>query len=190
MKPNLDLVFIMGASGNDGDERFNKQKEITRHFLTSYDTSPGKTHIGIISNGRPPKAAITIGKYHDGRLQTEIANLPNSKAQMLVDSLNFANDFMFTPVNGARPGVKKSLVIFLNDKVTSDKAAVESVGNKLKSSGINVIVIGMDPSLDGEKIGAVSPVHGVFFFPPLLEEMDILLYPVRRASYPGIHTFI
>ena len=185
-KPSLDLVFIMGASGNNRYEIFNKQKEITKHFLTSYNTSAGKTHVGIISNGRPADVALPIGKYHGSRLTAEIDKLPNSKSEVLLDSLNFAKDRMFTAFNGARPGVKKSLVVFVNDKVKSDKDAIASVGKKLKNSGINVIVIGMDQNLEKDKIEAAFQRNDVFFFPPLLEEMDMLLYPVVRASYPGM----
>ena len=185
-KPNLDLVFIIGASGDDSENRFKKQKEITKHLLTSYDTSAGKTHVGVISNGRPSQAAIAIGKYHGDTLISEIDGLANSNTEMLIDALNFANDDMFTARNGARPGVRKSLVLFVNDeKEKSDADALALLGKTLRGSGINVIVIGVNPSLESGKLKAVSPLNEVFFFPPLLEEIDMALYPVVRATYPG-----
>ena len=185
-KPPLDLVFIMGASADDKDARFVTQKAIVKHLLTSYDTSNGRTHVGIISNGHPPKAVVTIGQYHRDRLKEEIDKLLQGKAGLLLDSLNFANDRMFTSMNGARSDVKKSLIVFVNEKVKSDKSAIDSVGKKLKNSGINVIVIGLDPSLDRKNISAASPSNEVFLFPPSLEELDLSLYPIVRAIYPGM----
>ena len=183
-KPPLDLVFIMGANGKD--VRFMKQKATVKHLLTSYDTSNGRTRVGIISNGHPPKAVVTIGQYHRDRLKEEIDNLPQRKAGLLLDSLNFANDRMFASMNGARSGVKKSLIVFVNEKVKSDKSAIDSVGKKLKNSGINVIVIGLDPSLDRKNISAAFPSNEVFFFPPVLEELDLSIHPIIRATYPGL----
>ena len=178
----------MGASGKDRDARFMTQKAILKHLLTSYDTSAGRTHVGIISNETPPKAIFTIGQYNGDRLKKEIDKLPQKEAGLLLDSLNFANDRMFTSVNGARSGAKKSLIVFVNEKVKSDKSAMNSVGKKLKNSGINVIVIGLDPSLDTDKLTAASPSNEVFFFPPVLEELDLSVFPIVRASYPGLYS--
>ena len=178
----------MGGSGKDTVARFMEQKAITKHLLTSYDTSAGRTHVGIISQGNPPKAVFTIGQYHGDRLKKEIDKLPQKEAGLLLDSLNFANDRMFTSINGARSGAKKSLIVFVNEKVKSDRSAMDSVGKKLKNSGINVIVIGLDPSLDKKNISAAFPSNDVFFFPPTLEEMDSSIYPIVRASYPGLYS--
>ena len=168
--------------------RFMRQKDIAKHLLTSYDTSAGRTHVGIISNGNPPKAALTIGQYHGERLGAEIDMLPQRQSGLLLDSLIFANDRMFTSTNGARSGAKKSLIVFVNEKVKSDKYAMDSVGKKLKNAGINVIVIGLDPSLDKENISAAFPSNEVFFFPPSLEELDSSIYPIAQAFYPGLYS--
>ena len=175
----------MGGSGKDKDARFMAQKEIVKHLLTSHHTSAGRTHVGIISQGNPPKAVFTIGQYHSDRLKKEIDKLPQKEAGLLLDSLNFANDRMFTSINGARSGAKKSLIVFVSEKVKSDKSSMDSVGKKLKNSGINVIVIVVDPSLDKENISAAFPSDDIFFFPPALKEMDSSIYPIARASYPG-----
>ena len=176
----------MGGNGKDMNERFITQKAIVKHLLTSHDTSAGKTHVGIISNGNPPKAIVTIGKYHGDRLKTEIDKLPQRKSGLLLDSLIFANDRMFTSMNGARSGAKKSLIVFVNEKVKSGTSAIDAVGKKLKSSRINVIAISLDPSLNKEKISPASPSNEIFFYPPSLEELDVSLYPVVRATYPGL----
>ena len=176
----------MGGGGKDIAAQFITQKEMVKHLLTSYDTLAGRTHVGIISNGNPPKAVVKIGQYHGDRLKTEIDKLPQRKSGLLLDSLNFAGDHMFTSVNGARSDAKKSLIVFVNEKVKSDKSALDSVGKKLKKSGINVIVVGLDLSVDKENISAASPSNEVFIFPPALEELDLSLYPIVRASYPGV----
>lgn len=185
------MAFIVGASGFDGEKRFTKQKKIIKHLLTSYNTTAGQAHVGVITNSRPVKTAIAFGVYHGSRLIEEIDRVQNTRKESLIDALRFANDDMFTMRNGARPSVKKSLVVFVNDQVESDSNALELVGKRLRQSGINVIIISMDPSVENDdNIRSLSPSNYVFFFPPSLDELSMVLFPVVRATYPGTSSFI
>ena len=185
MKPRLDLAFIVGATGTDGAKRFDKQKVIIKHLLTSYDVSPGQTHVGIINNDKPTTVAMKFGAFSNDALRSKIDELKNPNSNMLLAALNFANDEMFTRRNQARPGFRKSLVVFVNKGVQADEDSLKMVGRKLRDSNINVIVIGMDPEADGDKMKAIADSNDVFFFPPSLEELDMTLYPIVRRTQPG-----
>ena len=185
MKPRLDLAFIIGTTGKNSERGFDKQKKIIKHLLTSYDVSPGQTHVGIINNDKPTTVAMKFGEFTNEELRLKIDELKNPDSNMLLTALNYANDEMFTNRNQARPGFKKSLVAFVNKGVEADDEALKAVGRKLKDSKINVIVIGLDPEADGDKVKTIADSKDVFFFPPSLEELDMILYPIARRTQPG-----
>ena len=185
IKPRLDIAFIVGATGTNSEQRFKKQKKIMKHLLTSYDVSPGQTHVGIINNDKPTTVAMKFGEFSNDALRSKIDELKNPNSNMLLAALNYANDEMFTIRNQVRPGFKKSLVVFVNKGVDSDDEALKIVGRKLRDSNINVIVIGIDPEADGDKMKAIANLNDVFFFPPLLEELGMILYPIVRRIQPG-----
>ena len=185
MKPSLDLAFIVGATGTDSGKRFDKQKSIIKHLLTSYDVSPGQTHVGIINNDKPTTVAMKFGEFSNDALRSKIDELKNPNSNMLLAALNYGNDEMFTWRNQARPGFRKSLVVFVNKGIQADEDALKMVGRKLRDSKINIIVIGMDPEADGDKMKAIADSNDVFLFPPSLEELDMILYPIMRRMQPG-----
>ena len=185
IKPRLDLAFIIGTTGKNSEQGFSKQKRIIEHLLTSYDVSPGQTHVGIINNDKPTTVAMKFGEFTSDELRLKIDELKNPNSNMLLAALNYANDEMFTSRNQARPGFKKSLVVFVNKGVETDEDALKSIGRKLKNSKRNVIVIGMDPEADGDKMKAIADSNDVFFFPPSLEELDMILYPIVKRTEPG-----
>ena len=188
VKPSLDLAFILGASGPNSVENFRKQKDIAKHLLSSYNTSPGNTQVSVVINTLPTTADIKFGQFHGANLLAAMEKLPNTKSESFSDALHFANDDLFKPRNGARPGLKKSLVVFVNDDIKDDSDGLLTITKNIKANGINLIVINMDPEANKDKMKAISGLNNVFFFPPLLEELDLALYPIIRAIYPGINS--
>ena len=155
-------------------------------MLTSYDVAPGKTQVGLIQKGTTPRLIVKIGDAADSnRLLSVIDSIGTNDDGRLLDALKFANDEMFKTRNGARPGYKRSLVVFVNEKIDAETNALKDIGIKLKDNGINVIVVGLNEEADKTKMMAVAPLNDVFFFPPLLDELDMALYPIVRSTYPG-----
>ena len=186
VKPSLDLGFVIGASGYKAFETLQKQKRIIKHMLTSYDVAPGKTQVGFVQKGKVPTIAMKLGEFKNlEQITAAVDMLGVNDAGRLRDALIVANDRMFLSSYGGRPGFKRSLVLFVNEKLDEDINALEDVGKKLKDNGVNVIVVGLDEETDVEKLSALSPLNHVFFFPPLLDELDMLLYPVIKSTYPG-----
>ena len=177
---------MIGASGYKAFETFQKQKRIIKHMLKSYDVAPGKTQVGFVQTGKFPTIAMKLGEFKNlEQITAAVDMLGVNDAGRLRDALIMANGRMFLSSYGGRPGFKRSLVVFVNEKLDEDINALEEVGKKLKDNGVNVIVVGLDEETDVEKLSALSPLNHVFFFPPLLDELDMLLYPVIKSTYPG-----
>ena len=186
VKPSLDLGFVIGASGYKAFETLQKQKRIIKHTLKSYDVAPGKTQVGFVQKGKVPTIAMKLGEFNSLEQITAAVNKVGvNDAGRLRDALVVANDRMFLSSYGGRPGFNRSLVVFVNEKLDEDINALEEVGKKLKDNGVNVIVVGLNEEADVEKLSALSPLNHVFVFPPLLDELDMMLYPVIKSTYPG-----
>ena len=187
----LDIAFILGAKGVQAVDNARKQKTILKHLLTSYNVSPGKTHVGIIRNTKlKASIALKIGQVqYPTALYKEVEKMKVTESGKLIDALTLASDQLFTAVNGARPAFKKSLVVFIDDKIVADKAALKAVGRELKNKGITTIVIDVTSKGDLKQLEELVPLHNVFFFPPKLDELDMALYPVIRALPPGEFNF-
>lgn len=184
--PDLDLGFVVGASGMKATEMLDTQKRLIKHMLTSYDVAAGKTHVGVVQKGSKALVAIRLGQYKDiPKLVSEIDNLGVNDMGNLADSLNVAGRRLFSSSYGGRIGGKKSLIVFVSEKLKEDKIALKEAGEMLRNYGVNVIVIGLNEDTEKEDLNAIAPVNDVFFFPPLLDELDMSLYPVVRSTYPG-----
>ena len=119
------------------------------------------------------------------RLYKQIDEIEITDKGNLADALAIANNGIFSPVYGARTDVRKSLVVFVDGYPYSDKAALRSFGEKLKKKGITMVVIDVSSDIEPSVLEEKTPYYDVFFFPPMLDELDIALYPVVNSMQPG-----
>ena len=179
---------MIGSSEAGASKTIQKQKKIIKQLLNSYDVSPGKTHVGVVSYSYPPLINLEMGKFKNReRLYKQIDEIDVTGKGSLADALALIHNGIFSPVFGARPDFRKSLVMFLDGYLSADKVLLNSTGEKLKDKGINMVVIDVssdiEPSvLEEEK----SPYYDVFFFPSHLEELGIALHPIVKAMQPGL----
>ena len=181
----LDLGFIMGATGSNGDEIFAAQQRLVQDILTSYTLSSKATLAGVILNGAQPTIPIKFGaavtRDYFNRLVLGLDNPPFGSN--LNGALQLARTSLFSEENGARANVPKTLVIFVNKKLAS--ADVSSLGTEaraLRAAGVKMVLIGVGDDVDKD---AMRDFFDVWFFPDDLPALDRLVYPVVIASLPG-----
>lgn len=176
----------MGTSDRHANGILRKQKNIIKHLLKSYDVSPGKTHVGIIIRSNPSVISLELGQIKNrDLLYKQIDKIEVPEPGDLADALVIATNGVFSPFYGARSDFRKSLVVFVDGNFDSNKAALKSSAIKLKNNGVNMIVIDVSTEIDPRLMGEKDQVFDAFFFPPLLEDLDIALYPVVKAMQPG-----
>ena len=182
----MDIAFIIGSSDANSKSVIEKQKKVIKQLLNSYDVFPGKTHVGVIIRSNPSVISLEVGQIKDReKLYKQIDKIEITERGNLADALAIANNGVFSPVYGARADFRKSLVVFVDGYPYSDKAALKSFGEKLKNKGINMIVIDVSSDIEPSVLEEKTPYYDVFFFPPLLDELDIALYPVVKSMQPG-----
>ena len=183
----LDIAFILGGSGNEANEIVRKQKTIVKHMLKSYDVAQGKTHVGVISKTTPAAIKLKIGQIQNqAELYRSIEDMQLSgPTEELLKALQIASDNIFDSSNGGRPGYKNSLVVFVEKDIDLDNNAFKAAKERLKALGVNIIVIDVTSKVDPKKLSQLVPMHNVFFFPPLLDELDMSMYPLVKTMQPG-----
>ena len=182
----MDLGFLMSANGPKDSEMLNKQKAIIKEILKSHNIGPDKTHVGIMQKMKPIRLSMKIGQFKEKQiLLGEIDKLRPGEPGELSSALKFARDEMFDLKNGVRRGFKKSLVVFVTNKGQQGKDALKNIGRDLLSKDVNVVVVALNQTADPEKLKAISPENQVIFFPPQLDELDLAVYPITRATFPG-----
>lgn len=183
---SLDLGFLVSTNGPRDQEMFNKQKAVIKEILKSHNVGPDKTYIGFMQNTKPPTLSMKIGEFKEKQtLLSEIDKLKPVEPGNLSNALKFARDEMFDFNNGARRGFKKSLVVFVINDEKEEKAALKKMGRDLLSKDVNVIVVSLNQSADPAKLKQIAPKNQVIFFPPQLDNLDLVVYPVTRATFPG-----
>lgn len=154
-------------------------------MLLAYNISPSSTSVGVIANtfspyivsklGEATTYADIVGKVNNVKIASSDTNL-NSAVQL-------ARTALFSVENGARAGVPKSLVIFVNGKLDVNMNDLGQEVSALQKAGVKIILIGID--VDGD-MSVMKPLVDAWFFPPGLPELRRIVIPTVIATLPGM----
>ena len=179
---------MIGSSEVGASRTIQNQKRIIKQLLNSYDVSPGKTHVGVITYSNPPLISLEMGKFKNRKgLYKQIDEVDVTGKGNLADALKTIHNGLFSPLFGARPDFRKSLVVFVDGYLNADIALLNSTGEELKNKGISMVVIDVSSDVESSVLKEEkSPFYDVFSFPPHLNELDIALHPVIKTMQPGL----
>lgn len=182
----LDLGFILGASGQNASSIFKSEIAFIKYIISSYSISPVTTQVGAILYGRNAQIAFEMNKHSsESSLKAALDQLKNpSDGNNIGEALQLARTSLFSQENGARYGVQKSLVIFLNEKLVGNNNELKTELEALKSSGIRISVIGIGNNVDRKDAAEIASSNALFF-PASLEELNAYLYPVYVSTLEG-----
>ena len=170
----------------------SKQKELARRLIQNYVISQNATNIALVTYG-PVYTSLQLSK---GILQTTVLD---ALQQMVIKDgsadggVNRALDYLLTSVftsgQGARPGVPKQSIFFVDNVDFPDSVGVSRKIEKLKSLGINTLFIkvGDDDGVSKKPTTTRDPdFANVFFFPDDLESLDQIINPIVYATGQGM----
>lgn len=153
-------------------------------MLKSYTISTKSTLAGAILNGNKPSLPIKFGdavtyNYFIGLLKG--LNNP-ANGNNLDSAFQIARTSMFSEDNGAREDVPKTLLVFVDNKVTGDVVDLGQEARALQEQGVKIVLIGT-----GEDVNPTDyeDIVDVYFFPEDLPSMNRIIYPVIQAVLPG-----
>uniref|UniRef100_A0A8D2IVD8 von Willebrand factor A domain containing 2 n=1 Tax=Varanus komodoensis TaxID=61221 RepID=A0A8D2IVD8_VARKO len=144
----LDLVFALDSSASVGWNNFVQLKTFVSRLLLQFDISRDVTQIGLVVFGKRPQTVFGLDTHvNSSTLHEAIKQAPIVGGSASVGSalLHIYDDIM-TAHKGARPGVKK-IVVVITGGVGVEDAVVPA--QQLRNNDISLFVIGMDHDRTG-----------------------------------------
>ena len=182
----LDLGFILGAAGSNAAAIFKTELDFAKSLISSYIISPSQTQVGAITYGAGANLAFSLNAHSSkSAVSSALGGVRNpGNGANIGAALQLARTSLFSQENGARDKVQKTLVIFANEKFGGNNAEIQTELQALRAAGIRIVIVGIGGNVDKKQVNEIAS-HNAVFFPLLLEEMDLYLYPVYRATLRG-----
>lgn len=147
----LDILFGLGASGRDGSNVFEFEKEIVKHVIGLPKTA--KTRYALIDYHNGSKILINFDDFKDeDRLKNQVNLITwQGSGNDFENLLRKAKD-VFQISRKSR----KVLMIFINDRLNTDLNVIRSSVRMLNSLGLKVIVVRIGDRVNNQEVSAIS----------------------------------
>ena len=188
----LDLGFVFGANGKNADATFTQEKELAKKMIEKFDISKTSTLVGAVVYDTNARLAWRLGDLMDARSTIytidRLRRLRNGNS--ILKALEIARDDLFSLNNGARRGVPKTLIVFI-DKTDARDQRLEDTAKQLKDEGVKVIVIAIGPEVDKKDVAGITSSPNILIKPSDLSKSveDVILQAVQQSK-PGKLTLL
>ena len=151
----IDIVFALDGSEGVTQESFDAQKSFVTGSLKAYEIGPGKTRVGVLVYG---SKAIENFKVEDGVSRPFIGGQVQNADMIggirrIARAVNFATSNVF---DGISDGERKKLLVVVaaGERPVEEGDEFRSSLDEMKKQGIEVLIIGVGPNVNAEKLGA------------------------------------
>ena len=183
---------MFGVNGKNADAAFAQEKELAKKMIDKFDISRTSTLVGAIVYDAKARLAWRLGDLVDAR--STIYNIdqlrePRNGSNVL-KALEIARDDLFSIRSGARRGVPKTLVVFI-DKTEMRDQRLQDTAKQLKDKGVKVIVIAIGPEVDKKDVAGITSCPKDLIKPGDLSKSveDVILQAVEQSK-PGKLTLV
>ena len=189
--PVMDVAFLFGTSpGPLADERFAAQKKLVKGILNRYEISRQKALVSLILKDDQPVVVLKLGdatNRHEASLAIDSLR-SRKRTSSMASLLTFINNTVFSSGNGARQGVPKSILYFVDEKLSENQNALKNIAAKLREDNVKLVFVMQDDSVDDDKLKLLVPDDHTLFTAPSLKTIDRHVTPVANALKPGKFT--
>ncbi|KFM02410.1 Cochlin, partial [Aptenodytes forsteri] len=151
-----DIAFLMDGSYNIGQRRFNLQKNFVGKVAVMLGIGTEGPHVGVVQASEHPKIEFYLTKFTTAKevlfaikeLGFRGGNSNTGKA------LKHTAQKFFSLENGARKGIPKIIVVFLDGWPSDD---IEEAGIVAREFGVNVFIVSVAKPTT-EELGMVQDI--------------------------------
>merc|ERR1711962_1855571 len=138
----VDLVFVLDASGSVTPDNFGKVKNFVKKFLLEADIDGGKVRVGVNVYSTFNEVAFNLNTYSSKKDVLNAIDALSFKGQgsRLGSALETMSSEMFTDANGDRANVSNVAIVITDGE--SDDSPIP-VADAARSDGINIYTIGI-----------------------------------------------
>ena len=136
---------------------FAAEKELAKKMIEKYDISRSATLVSAIKFDNDAKTEWKFGDVIELRsVKNRIDQLQKLRpGNNILKALEIARDDIFSIKNGARRGVPKTLIVFI-DKTEVRDQRLEDAAKQLKDKGVKVIVIAIGPEVNKKDVAGIA----------------------------------
>ena len=147
----LDILFGLGASGQDGSNVFEFEKNIVKYVIGLPKTA--KTRYAVIDYHNGSDILINFDDFNDeGMLKNQISRIMwQGDGNDFENLLRKAKDVFQTSTKS-----RKIFMIFVNDRLKTDLNLIRSSAQTLNSLGVKVIVVRIGDRTDNQEVSAIT----------------------------------
>ncbi|XP_073425388.1 collagen alpha-6(VI) chain-like [Dendrobates tinctorius] len=186
-KVQADVMFLVDSSGSIGPDNFIKMKDFMKGLVNKTEVGPDAVQFGIVQFSDVNVEVLQLSKSGTKTIIWEaIEKMAYMKQGTYTGkALEFVSQY-FTENKGARPKVKKLLILITDGKAQDD---VELPSESLRNSGVNIISVGIFKS-NKTQLEVISrptgQVHYVESFETLKFKEEELLVDICKEDCPRI----
>ncbi|KAM5291861.1 collagen alpha-6(VI) chain [Ctenodactylus gundi] len=163
-----DIMFLVDSSGSIGPENFSKMKIFMKNLVNKSQIGADRVQIGVVQFSDINKEEFPLNKF---RSQSDISNAIDQMAHigdrtLTGSALTFVSQY-FSPTKGARPNVRKFLIL-ITDGEAQD--IVKAPAEALRQEGIIIYSVGVFGS-NVTQLEEISGRREMVFY---VENFDIL----------------
>ena len=163
VKPICDKVmnvgFILDSSENVKD-KYDVEKSFMKKLAASFGVSPDGSKASVIAYSDVADINIKFTDNDDVESFSDaVDKIPFMNSKSRIDkALELADKAMFRQSNGAKPGVVDVLIILTTGTESDDEDAVNpaSIAEEMIKTGVNIITVGIGPSVNKDRLGAIT----------------------------------
>ena len=163
VKPICELVmnvgFILDSSANVKD-KYGVEKLFMKKLAASFGVSADGSKASVIAYSDVADINIKFTDNDNIESFSDAADkIPFMNSKSRIDkALEVADKAMFSLSNGAKPGVVNVLVILTTGTESDDEDAVNpaSIAEEMIKTGVNIITVGIGPSVNKDRLGAIT----------------------------------
>jgi len=162
-----DLGFILDSSGSLRTD-FDREKKFLKKIAERFAISEKGSHAAVVSFSYEAKLEIKLTDHYDQKsFEQAVDAIPLVGSITRIDlALTAARDQLFAKSNGARDGVSQALVLITDGSQTYNTPGAvnpSAISDKIRDSGINVVVIGVGSQVNPKELDDLAGGKGKSF---------------------------
>ena len=167
---------------------YDKEKYFLKSISSAFGISRNGSRAGVVTFSYSAVHSIKLNDYSDPILFNAAVNgIPLMGHTTRIDkALRLTQKTMFKLRNGARPGVRKLLVLLTDGSQTSavDIEDPASIAEEIRNSGIDVVVIGIGKDVNSTELALIAGDRKDLFIAQTFSDLiaEEFMYTLRNAT--------
>ncbi|CAC5362153.1 Collagen alpha-1(XII) chain [Mytilus coruscus] len=153
----LDLAFIIDRSNSLSTDDFARAKIFVRNVVDSFDISPNKTRVAVVSYASHAKSEFYLNRYTNKvDLKNAISAIPFVGGSTATsEAIDLATTNIFTPSHGSRNNAVKVMVV-ITDGDANDEIDTGHAADRAHRAGITVFSIGVGSHIQKQTLNTIA----------------------------------